>query len=461
LERLSITTGNVTNLSNLQGSLRMDAEFYKPEYINVRDAVTRSDYATIGRIAARCKKGVFSIKAETYTSSGLPFVRISNLKNGLIDDADIAFISDEAQMKEKNTEFYKEDLLLSKTAYPAASVVTFDRCNISQDIIGISLKSSWKGKLKAPFLVAFLNSYFGLSQMQQWFQGNVQMHLALSDVKRIVIPILSPQLQEEISETYSLAQREMEKSKFLFSKAHELLLKELGLAGFQLEYELSYQANLSRVFRIHRVDAEYFQPNYDHIENYLVTKFAAQPIGKIEFIDVTTGQYSDEYVTQAEGKPYIRGTDIKNGTISTDDLFYIAPEKQAESKKGREGDVVVTRVGTIGLSARIPKECDGGTTSDNLIRLRFDQRKLDSYYLSLFLGSSIGVSLMIRNSRGSVQQRLNQETLKEVVVPILPENAQQKMASCLQESHECLKNTRTLLDDAKKKVEESLRSASD
>ncbi|ROL55687.1 hypothetical protein D9V84_11000 [Bacteroidetes/Chlorobi group bacterium Naka2016] len=151
--------------------------------------------------------------------------------------------------------------------------------------------------------------------------------------------------------------------------------------------------------------------------------------------------------------PYIRGTDLKNGTIDIDNLVYIAPENQIASKKAKEGDVVVTRVGTIGLSARIPKECEGGTISDNLIRLRFDQQKLNSYYLALFLGCHLGVNLMIRNSRGSVQQRLNQETLKEVIVPVLPLPTQQKIASLVQQSHEARKKAKELLEVAKKAVE--------
>jgi len=180
---------------------------------------------------------------------------------------------------------------------------------------------------------------------------------------------------------------------------------------------------------------------------------------KIRFVEVTTGQYTENYVSKEEGRPYIRGTDISNGTINTDNLVYIAPEDQIESKKAKEGDVVVTRVGTIGLSARIPKECEGGTISDNLIRIRiFDEGKLNSYYLALYLGSPIGVSLMIRNSRGSVQQRLNQETLKDVVVPLLPLEIQQKIAKLVQQSHEARRKAKELLEEAKRKVEKAIEN---
>jgi restriction endonuclease S subunit len=136
-----------------------------------------------------------------------------------------------------------------------------------------------------------------------------------------------------------------------------------------------------------------------------------------------------------------------------DNLVYINPERQNPSKKAKEGDVVVTRVGTVGIGARLPKEVEGGTISDNLIRLRFSEENLNSYYVSLYF-NTVGSQLMIRESRGSVQARLNQETLKEIVLPILPKSTQQKVADLIRQSHQARKKAKDLLDRAKREVEE-------
>ena len=176
-----------------------------------------------------------------------------------------------------------------------------------------------------------------------------------------------------------------------------------------------------------------------------------------DFIKVTSGQYSEEYITKNQGKPYIRGTDLTKGTVNLDNLVYIDPERQNPSKKAREGDVVVTRVGTIGISARLPKEVEGGTISDNLIRLRFTEEDLNSYYVSLFF-NTIGSLLMIRESRGSVQARLNQETLKEIVLPILPKPTQGKIADLVCQSHQARQRAKELLEKAKREVEEFIEN---
>lgn len=278
---------------------------------------------------------------------------------------------------------------------------------------------------------------------------------------KLSLPDFSERTQKEIKKLVQSAWKIFLDSLEFYSQAENLLLQELGLKDFKPKYEKTYTANLSDAFSVHRIDAEYFQPAYEEIEKYLREKFYAKPIKQLNYIEVTTGQYSEKYVDASRGLPYIRGTDLKMGTIDTADLVYISPEDQIESKKAKEGDIVVTRVGTIGLSARIPKECEGGTISDNLIRLRFDQQKLNSYYLALFLGSPLGVSLMMRNSRGSVQQRLNQETLKEVVIPLLPLSTQQKIASLVQESHEARRKAKELLEVAKRAVEIAIEQSED
>lgn len=106
------------------------------------------------------------------------------------------------------------------------------------------------------------------------------------------------------------------------------------------------------------------------------------------------------------------------------------------------------------MSAIIPNECDEGTISDNLIRIRIsDKEKINPYYLAVYLNSIIGKELMLRNGRGSVQQRLNQETLKEIVFPILPFDKQLSIAEKITASFTLRKQSKHLLECAKKAVE--------
>lgn len=144
------------NISKLEAPLRIDAEVYRKIYIEINAVVGKLKTTFLGKEVKTIKKGIFDIRAECYTDSGIPFVRISNLKNMRIDDNDIIYIPEDEHIRNIDTELRRNDVVLSKTAYPAASLVTLDVCNASQDTVAIRLKPN--GQILSHYLVTFLNS---------------------------------------------------------------------------------------------------------------------------------------------------------------------------------------------------------------------------------------------------------------------------------------------------------------
>jgi len=455
---------SIIKLSEFEGAKRIDAEYYQPFFSSLENDLKNVGYDLLKKYSEKVFSGPFgsTLKSECYQESGIPFIKIGNIVDIFISKQSLVYISEKEHKRILSTHLNPRDIVFSKIGtIGRLSVISEDlgQVNISENNIGIRFHQL--PIYERIFILFFLFSRYGQAQILRRASGNVQPKLNVKDIESIKIPRIGDETKIELAEKYKQMYALYNQSVLLYSQAEKLLLEKLGLKDFKQEYQLSYSANLSKVFGVHRIDAEYFQPMYRDIENHLVKEFDAKSIRMSNFIDVTTGQYAQKYVEKSEGRPYIRGTNIKSGSIETSGLLYIDPKDQVETKKAKEGDVVVTRVGTIGLSGRIPKECEGATISDNLIRLRFDQEKLNSHYVALFLGSAIGVSLMIRNSRGSVQQRLNQETLKEIPVPMLPGETQQLIASLVQKSHEIRTKGKELLEQAKRKVEEMVECGID
>jgi len=443
-----VITYSITKKSKLERASRLDAEYYQPEYLERTKKIELFQTEKLGDVAyitdGEHGSPIFDEK------SGIKYFSAQHVRDGFIDNSDAKNISRIIDEKNKRSRLQKGDVLLSTVGTIGfAGLVTEDLlpANIDRHVARIALKE----KTPDPhFLVAFLNSSFGRFQTIREATGNVQLNLFIDKIKELLVPKID---NEEVSQMVRSSLQELKNSKIIYTQAEDLLLRGLGLKDFKPTEELSYIVNLSNVRSTRRVDAEYFQPKYRKIEEKLVKDFNAKRIKDLDSIKVTTGQYSEEYTTKDQGRPYIRGTDLTKGTVNLDNLVYIGPDRQIPSKKAKEGDVVVTRVGTIGISARLPKDVEGGTISDNLIRLRFSEETLNSYYVSLFF-NTIGSQLMIRESRGSVQARLNQETLKEIVLPILPKSTQQKVADLVRRSHHAGKKAKELLEKAKREVEE-------
>lgn len=85
------------------------------------------------------------------------------------------------------------------------------------------------------------------------------------ELKNFKICIIPLEIQRHVSQLSDEAWSRVRLSKSLYMQAENLLLEELGLRGLKPKFELSYTANLSQAFKVHRVDAEYFQPAYDEI----------------------------------------------------------------------------------------------------------------------------------------------------------------------------------------------------
>ena len=85
----------------------------------------------------------------------------------------------------------------------------------------------------------------------------------------------------------------------------------------------------------------------------------------------------------------------------------------------RQGDLLVTRSGTIGRVAYVTPRLDGAIVSDDMIRVRIPDDAV-RYYVYAFLQSPAGISQMLRNEYGAVQQHLEPSHLKDLLVPVPP-----------------------------------------
>ena len=87
------------NLNELESGIRIDAELYKKDLVLFEKRMKMAKYTLLGTEVKLIKKGIFDIKSDCYTDKGVPFVRISNLKNQVIDMSNIVYIPESENIK--------------------------------------------------------------------------------------------------------------------------------------------------------------------------------------------------------------------------------------------------------------------------------------------------------------------------------------------------------------------------
>jgi len=435
-------------LSELISGNRLDAEVYERQYISIEGRLAKHPTVLLGDIAQTLRKGIFDVNASVYSDTGVPFVRISNLRNMQIQ-GDFVCIPEKVDQENHKTHLSKGDIVLSKTACAAASLVTVDECNVSQDTVALKLTPDCG--IRSDFLVTYFNTREGLLLLRRWFTGNIQMHLNLEDCGNIAVPAFSNDLQTKIGKLLldGIAKREISEAEF---KAAQLVLLEA------LDYsETVYRQNaavksFSESFSASgRLDAEFYQPKYDELfkrihENADYVK----TVGEMETFNARGLQpVYDEHGTLAV---------INSRHILEDGLDYDGFERtesscwdtQERAQVYRNDILVYTTGANIGRSQ--PYLSDEPALASNHVNILRIQGE-EPLYVAFVMNSLIGRMQTDRLSAGTAQAELYPKDISQFLIPFVSKEKQQEIIHGLLEAREKKAESHRLLEKAKQAVE--------
>ena len=126
------------------------------------------------------------------------------------------------------------------------------------------------------------------------------------------------------------------------------------------------------------------------------------------------------FSTEKTDNIYIRVTDMKNGSISTEDLRYISDDVQARIAKytiDRE-DLYITIAGTIGDVGEVPEHFHGQNLTENAAKIVF--REVDKRFLLLVLCSGDVKEQFQEKMKQMAQPKLALKRISGARVPIPP-----------------------------------------
>ena len=137
--------------------------------------------------------------------------------------------------------------------------------------------------------------------------------------------------------------------------------------------------------------------------------------------------------TEDTGHKYIRVSDMKNGSVVTDNLLYIPADIYPSISKYIicKDDVYITVAGTIGRVGKIPKELDGANLTENADRLVFSN--IDRDWLIQCLNSVLVQSQITEITTKVGQPKLAIKRIQELLIPLPPLAEQKRIVGRLEE----------------------------
>ncbi len=450
-------TYSIIQKSQLEGAKRMDAEYYQPEYLDIVKNLSKYKILRLKDILCDIRYGLYV--EHDYQEEGINFLRALNLVDYGID-GEILKIKKE-EVPNKKYLLKQGDMLIVRSGANTGNVGIIEK-HLENSTFGSYTICLRTEKVNPYFFYIFLNSKFGKLQTLRMQTGMAQPNLNIPNIEEIKIPSnIKDEFQKEIEKIVLQAFKIKENSKFLYSQAESLLLEELGLKDFKADEKLFSIVNLSEVLEARRMDAEYFQEKYDKLISKIKNQ-NAKLLGDLVSIKKGIEVGAEEY--REEGKIFIRVSSMtKNGIIESDqkylsDKLYDELKNDYEPKKG---EILLTKDASPGIAYVLKNDIEG-IISGGILRLKLnssassEQEEVEDEYLALCLNSVIGQMQAERDAGGSVIMHWKPEQIKNVLIPILPQKTQQKIAGLVRQSHEARRKAKELLEEAKRKVEEMI-----
>jgi restriction endonuclease S subunit len=197
---------------------RADSYYYQPRFIKLIDAMRKTPFE-IETLEDLSTKIINGLDFREFTKTGIPYLRVSNIKPNSFDVSDVKFIP--AFSISKDIELDSGDLLITRKGTYGISVIVDDGHKsmvISSEIFRIVLK---KDNVNPHYIAIYLNSNIPKQLFNRISTGGIMGHLSQDALKNIQIIFPPLEIQNKIAEEVKRRINEAEKLKAEASKIIE------------------------------------------------------------------------------------------------------------------------------------------------------------------------------------------------------------------------------------------------
>ena len=450
LEGLEISE---VHLKDIDLGDRFDADYYTKEDIIIESLLREHNAVELRNYASFVASAFYPAATQLYEIGDTPFVRcvdcvnyplITTKQNNSFEKIPIAFAKDN-----KGISFLKKnDIIITKVGTPcyASFVFEHDVVALSRTVMGLK---DIRG-INPFYLLVFLRSKYGFSQLLRARELTIQYQLTLERVKRILVYFPDKKFQLSIEDIVKESVEKQTQSRTVYAEAEEMLLVSIGLANWKPKKRQYNTKQLKDSFLSSgRLDAEYYQMKYDELES-LIKSATYKTIAEIQQFNargVQPDYVEDGEISVVNSKHILEdGLDYDNFEHTTTDFLYSHSRAQIGY-----GDILIYTTGANIGRTQVYLKDEPAIASNHVNILRV--QGVNPIYLALVLNSQVGRLQTEKMCTGSAQAELYPSDIEKFIVPILPEEKQQIIADYVQKSISLRQQAKQLLEDAIHMVE--------
>jgi type I restriction enzyme M protein len=468
MDRLEISEVSFQKVMKESYSSRIDSTFFYQEFL--QSILNNTESWLLSKICT-IRSGTTPPDRDENLAEGVILLKTNDIRNNVLTNNNIEnyfFIDEVINTRMKNTQLQAEDILINivgATTDVIGRVAfisdNFPKANITQAMSLLRIKD--KNLVDPYYLFVFLSSFYGNQQVRRIARPTGQYNMNLVEVGSIKLPIINFHFQKKIKNLVFECGVLLEMSKNIYSDAEDLLLTELGLKDWKPTEESIAVKSFSESFLSSgRLDAEYYQPKYDQLYQSLKTAtlrngWQLRKLSELSSLFKYGVSDSLEYIE--EGVPFLRIADLNKHRFSQENLKFISNESAKKYKETvRQGDVIISRSGTLGIAVVIPEFLTNAVYGSYFILTRPKKELVLPTYLALYLNSLAGKMQTEQSNTGGIQTNLTIPVLESLVIACPSLESQQKFVNKVHDSYNAEEKSKQLLQIAKIGVEKAIET---
>ena len=420
-------------------------------------------YYRISRIPVNCVKGAIIESFSQYGTSkdlneekeGYPVLRLNEFDTFFISKPEKYCNLIDAETYE-SLRLKKNDVLICRTngnpKYVGKAAIVPQDYDYAFASYLFRIRTN-SNLINAATLVSFLNSKYGRSEIEKFSLVCNQANFSPAKFRKISIPLFSKQFNRQIEKVVYQSFDLSSKSKTLYSEAENILLKELGLQGWNPETRSVNIKQLKESFlKSGRLDAEYYQKKYDDYIR-LIKQYEGGTEKLSNICNVDDKNFIPSYDTEYK---YIELSNIGNSGEITGCTTAKGCELPGRARRlVHTNDLIVSSIeGSLQSIALVPEEHNQSICSTGFFVMR--SQIINPETLLILLKSEPMQNQLKRNCSGTILTAINRNELQNIIVPKIRKEIQTEIADYIQKSITLRIEAKQLLEDAKKMVEKEI-----
>lgn len=182
-----------------------------------------------------------------------------------------------------------------------------------------------------------------------------------------------------------------------------------------------------------RIDSEYYKKIY-LCDDLFIHKFSTLPIGQIA--TVSDGQHGYHEEDSSSPIHMLTAKNAKDWFANLINAIHVAKWVDDNNKRSSLSvdDIILSTRGTVGKCALVKSDVLPANLDQDVARISFTDTRIFPGFALCFLNSKFGQNWMIRNQTGMVQQGLSLDKVRQMPIPHMTHNLQERISEIVEKA---------------------------